>query len=118
MNKAAVVVGHPVPFVMGGDTEPILEAMLETGTTYVICPSETNQQKFMEKISSRPDVMVRINMDQSIITCGDLEAVYREADRVMDLARDREKACVGTGCLPYETEPEVVIKTLKYILSK
>ena len=118
IEKATAVVGHPVPCVMGGDTAPILEAILETGTGYVCCPAGTDQKMFMEKMKAHPDVMVRINMDPRPMTSGNLQAIEKEVDRVLELANNREKVCIGTGCLPYETDPEVVLKTREYILSK
>jgi len=118
IKKAAAVVGHPVPCVMGGNTAPILEAILETGTGYVCCPAATDQKMFMEKMKAHPDVMVRINMDPRPMTSGNLKAVEKEVDRVFELANNRRKVCIGTGCLPYETEPEVVLKTREYILSR
>jgi uroporphyrinogen decarboxylase len=118
IEKAAAAVGHPVPCVMGGNTTPILEAILETGTGYVCCPAGTNQQMFMEKMRAHPDVMVRINMDPRPMTSGNFEAVEKEVDRVFELANNREKVCIGTGCLPYETDPQMVLKTREYILSR
>jgi len=118
IEKAAAVVGHPVPCVMGGNTAPILEAILETGTGYVCCPAGTDQKMFMEKMKSHPEVMVRINMDPRPITSGNLQAVEKEVDRVFTLANNREKVCIGTGCLPYEADPEMVLKTREYILSR
>ena len=117
IEKAADVVDHPVPCVMGGNTAPILEAILETGTGYVCCPVGTNQKMFMEKMKAHPEVMVRINMNPRPMTSGNLEAVKKEVDRVLQLANNRKKVCIGTGCLPYETDPEVVLKTREYILS-
>lgn len=117
-EDAAEAVGHPVPCLMGGDTTGILDALLETGTGYVCCPSETNQKAFMDKMAGHPEVMVRINMDPRIITAGDFDGICREVDRVVALGQGREKVCLGTGCLPYEAEPEVVLKTREYILSK
>ena len=38
MTRVAEVVGHPVPCVIGGNTAPIVDAMLETGTGYLIAP--------------------------------------------------------------------------------
>ncbi len=52
------------------------------------------------------------------MTAGNIQAVRAEVDRVLALAENREKVCLGTGCLPYETDPEIVIKTREYILSK
>jgi len=118
IEKAASVVGHPVPCVMGGNTAPILEAILETGTGYVCCPAATDQKMFMGKMKAHPDVMVRINMDPRPMTSGNLEAVEKEVDRVFELANNRQNVCIGTGCLPYETDPKMVLKTREYILSK
>lgn len=118
MEKTSAIVGHPVPCVIGGNTAPILEAILTTGTGYVCCPAETDQKLFMEKMRAAPSVMVRINMDPKPMTSKNFEAVYKEVDRVLALAENREKVCIGTGCLPYETDPEIVLRTKEYILSK
>ncbi len=118
IEKATAVVGHPVPCVMGGNTAPILEAILETGTGYVCCPAATDQKMFMEKMKAHTEVMVRINMDPRPMTSGNLKAVEKEVDRVFELANNRQNVCIGTGCLPYETDPQMVLKTREYILSK
>jgi uroporphyrinogen decarboxylase len=118
MEKTAAVVGHPVPCIMGGDTLPILDYILETGTGYVCCPAGTDQKLFMEKMRAHPEVMVRINMDPRPMTSENLEAVQKEVDRVLALAENRPKMCVGTGCLPFETDPKMVLKTKDYILSR
>ena len=118
MEKTGAILGHPVPCVIGGDTAPILEAILETGTGYVCCPAETDQQLFMEKMSGHPGVMVRINMDPRPMTAKNFEAVEKEVDRVLTLAENRQNVCIGTGCLPFETDPHVVLRTREYILSK
>ena len=117
-HHAPVVVGHPVPCVMGGDTTPILDAILETPTGYVCCPAGTDQKMFMEKMKAHPDVMVRINMDPRPMTAKNFNAVKKEVDRVLELANNRDKVCIGTGCLPFETDPEMVLRTKEYILTK
>ena len=118
IEGAAAVVGHPVPCVMGGDTTPILDAILETPTGYVCCPAGTDQKMFMEKMKAHPDVMVRINMDPRPMTAKNFNAVKKEVDRVLELANNRDKVCIGTGCLPFETDPEMVLRTKEYILTK
>ena len=117
MEETSAVVGHPVPCIMGGDTLPILDYILDTGTGYVCCPAKTNQQKFMEKMQAHPDVMVRINMDPGGITAKNFDDVQKEVDRVLALADNREKVCIGTGCLPFEADSDVVLKTKEYVVS-
>ncbi len=118
LQQAEAILGHPVPCIIGGNTAPILDAILETGTAYVICPSETDQERFMAHMEDYPDVMVRINMNPAILSEGNFDAVVREADRVIALAKKRERACIGTGVLPYETNPDVVLKVKDYIAQK
>ncbi len=118
IRGAEKAVGHPVPCVIGGDTLPILDGMLETGTGYLICPCETDQPAFMEAMEPHPEVMVRVNTRPEIVSEGNLESVYAEVDRVMELACSREKSCIGTGALPYETDPAVVEAMAKYIAEK
>ena len=118
MDKTSAIVGHPVPCIMGGDTLPILDYILQTGTGYVCCPAATDQKAFMERMESHGEVTVRINMDPGPMTAKNFEAVKNEVDRVLSLAQNRGQIIVGTGCLPFETDPEMVLKTKEYILSK
>ncbi len=118
MEETSAIVGHPVPCIIGGDTAPILDSILETGTGYVCCPAGTDQKMFMDKMRAHPDVTVRINMDPGPMTSKNFGDVEKEVDRVLELANNRVKVCIGTGCLPFETDPQMVLKTKEYILSK
>jgi hypothetical protein len=46
------------------------------------------------------------------------ETVKNEVDRVLSLVQNRDQIIVGTGCLPFETDPEMVLKMKDYILSR
>jgi len=105
MEIASGIVGHPVPCVIGGDTEPILGDILSTGTGYVICPAETGQAAFVARSASHPHVKVRINLDPHTVAHGDRATILREVDRILALAATRPNCLLGTGALPYETPP-------------
>jgi uroporphyrinogen decarboxylase len=109
------VLGRPVPCIIGGNTTPILEAMLETGTGYVVAPYETDQAAFMKKIWDRTDIRVRVNSDVELISRGPWEAIRADADRILELVRGRPNVCMGTGALPYETPPENVLRLREYV---
>lgn len=115
MQRIGEAVGHPVPCIIGGNTAPIVEAMLETGTNYLACPFETDQEAFMKKVADRPDVHIRVNSDLRIIASGTREEIRAEADRVIRLIGDRENVCLGTGALPYETNPDNVLYVMDYV---
>ena len=115
MGRISEVVGHPVPCIIGGNTAPIVDAMLETGTGYLVAPFETDQDAFMAAVAERPDVRIRINMDLRIVASGTHREIEVEADRVLALAGDRPNVCLGTGALPYETEPQNVRYLIDYV---
>lgn len=115
MGRIGEVVGHPVPCIIGGNTEPIVEAMLETGTGYLIAPFETDQAAFLQKCRARPEIRIRINIDLRIVASGTHEQIEQEADRVLALAADHANVCMGTGALPFETKPENVRYLMDYV---
>jgi len=107
LELAAASVGHPVPCIMGGNTYPILDDLLSTGTSYLVSNVETNQPAFVESVGrTHPHVKVRVNMNPGIVACSDPERIYREIDRVLAFAGGRANCLLGTGALPLETPPE------------
>jgi uroporphyrinogen decarboxylase len=118
MKRIGDVVGHPVPCIIGGNTAPIVEAMLETGSGYLIAPFETNQELFLQKVADRLDVRIRINIDLRVLVTGTREQIIAEADRVLALAATRPNVCLGTGALPYETDPENVRFLQQYVATQ
>ncbi len=116
LELTAGIVGHAVPCIMGGNTVHILDDILATGTGYVVCNVETNQQKFVDRLcATHPHVKVRINMDPRLVACNDPQAIYREVDRILAIAAGRENCMMGTGCLPLETPPENVALIKQYL---
>lgn len=113
--RMAEVLGHPVPCIIGGNTAPILEAMLETGTQYVVAPFETDQQLFLDKIREQTAIRVRVNTDVGLMAHGSWEAIRADAERIRGLIAGRENVCLGTGALPYETPPEQVKRLREYV---
>jgi uroporphyrinogen decarboxylase len=106
LELTASAVGHPVPCIMGGNTVRILDDILATGTGYVVCNVETDQQKFVDRLcQTHPHVKVRINMDPGIVACNDPARILREVDRILAIAAGRPNCMMGTGCLPLETPP-------------
>ncbi len=109
IRRSSAVLGHPVPCIIGGDTTGILESILETGTGYVVCPIETDQEAFLRKVWNRTDVRVRVNTSAEVMVRGTREKLRAELDRIRRLTAGRDNVCLGTGALPYETPPENVL---------
>jgi uroporphyrinogen decarboxylase len=115
MEGAAAILGQPVPCIIGGNTAPILHHLLSTGTRYVICPAETDQAAFMDRIRQRTEIRVRVNIDLRVLVRGPWQAIREEVDRVLALVRGRANVCLGTGTLPFETPPENVLQVAEYV---
>jgi uroporphyrinogen-III decarboxylase len=116
LELAAAIAGHSVPCIMGGNTYPILDDLLATGTGFLVCNVETNQAAFVDSVArTHPHVKVRVNMDPRIVACSDPPAIYREIDRILALTEGRPNCLMGTGCLPLETPPENVRLIQRYL---
>jgi uroporphyrinogen decarboxylase len=116
LQVAAVSVGHAVPCVMGGNTFPILNDLLSTGTSYLVSNVETNQKAFVESVArTHPNVNVRVNMDPGIVACPDPQRICREIDRILAFAGSRPNCLLGTGALPFETPPENIRLIKEYL---
>jgi len=101
------ITGSASPCILGGDTVKILDDLLSTGTNYVVCNVETDQQRFVDRLcTTHPHVNVRINMDPRIVACSDPARIFAEADRILGIAAGRPNCLMGTGCLPLETPAE------------
>ncbi|MEK7407758.1 MAG: uroporphyrinogen decarboxylase family protein [Acidobacteriota bacterium] len=116
LELTASIVGHPVPCIMGGNTYRILDDILATGTGYVVCNIETDQAAFVAQVwATHPHVKVRVNMDPRIVACNDADAIRREIDRILAIARPN--CLMGTGCLPLETPPSNIRLIEEYLNS-
>ena len=115
MTRVGEVAGRAVPCIIGGDTEPILNDILDTGTSYVICPAETDQTAFMAKMAHQSNVQVRINLNPSTVAYGSKADILAEVDRILVLADGRPNVLLGTGAVPYETPPENILFIRDYV---
>lgn len=117
ISVAEAQVGHPVPCIMGGNTYPILQDILMTGTGFVVCNVETDQKAFIDETTrTHPNVKIRVNMDPGIVACSCSNRIHREVDRILEITARNPNCLMGTGCLPYETPPEN-IRLIKQYLS-
>lgn len=109
MHEVAARAGVPVPCIIGGDTAAIVPDLLQTGTDFLICPAETDRERFLEAMAGHPEVRVRINLDPQVYTRGSREQMAAAVEEVIALAARRPSLLLGTGAIPYETPPENIL---------
>jgi uroporphyrinogen decarboxylase len=116
MQRLHEELGVVAPLILGGNTAPIVDDMVSSGTKYVICPAETDQQAFMAAIARYPDVAVRVNLKTTVVVNGPVPAILREVDKILAMAASApNKVLLGTGAVPYETPPEHVLAIKEYV---
>ncbi len=116
INRLKDECGIILPFIIGGDTTPILESLIATGTNYLICPAETDRNAFMTKMSKYPDVAVRINLSPLLMSFGPVEDILKEVDAIIEISKKAaNKVLLGTGVVPYETPPKHILTIKDYV---
>jgi uroporphyrinogen-III decarboxylase len=116
LEIAAEAMGRPVPCIMGGNTYPVLDDILSTGTNYLACNVENDQAAFVERVwRTHPEVKVRVNLDPGIVACREPARIYRAIDRVLEMVGRRTNCVMGTSALPLETPPENIRLIREYL---
>jgi uroporphyrinogen decarboxylase len=108
------VTGRGVALILGGNTVPVLEDLVGVGAGSIICPAEADGRAFFEKMRGHPEIAVRINMRPGVFASS-IEEALAEAARAVALAPHQENVCIGSGVLPYDANPEIVLGVQSYI---
>ena len=106
--------GEGLPMILGGDTLPVLEDILRSGAGGVICPAEVDRAAFMQVMERYPEVEVRVNMRPGVFAAS-FDDAEREAAQAMDVARGHPNTCIGSGVLPYDAQPEIVLHISTFV---
>lgn len=108
--------GEPAPAcILGGDVAPVLPHLLALNPGFLICPAETDQETFVNLAAQYPQVEVRINMPVSSLLEPDWDKATATADAAIILARRLENSSVGTGVVPFDTNPDQVLRLRDYV---
>jgi len=99
--------------IIGGDTLHILDSILSLDPAYIICPAETDQEKFMKKIIAHDDMIVRVNMNPSVFLAENIKQAKIEFERIFKLAMYRKKSTIGS-LLPFNADSKVVSEITKW----
>ena len=103
------------PLIIGGDTTVIAAAQASSGATTILCDFPANAETFARSLPKPDNVVVRRNVVPSIFSQSAL-SIETSAERLryeLDLFAN---PIAGTGILPYETDPENVIRFKKALI--
>ena len=102
-------VGAPgVPLILGGDTSPIVDALIEAGTSLVVADFPTDKAFFLRK-AREAGVVLRGNIDPKLVQKGPVGKILDEAHSLIDICGGYPKFVLGTGVVAYNTPIENVL---------
>jgi uroporphyrinogen-III decarboxylase len=97
-----------VPYIMGGDTRPLLEEILEKGTNNILCDYRADLGTFVERLKDEP-VLLRANLDPLFLRTRSKTEIQAKVGEVLGLGRRHPRFIMGTGILPYDIAPGNVV---------
>lgn len=101
--------------ILGGDVLPVLPSLAALEPGFLICPSETDQAEFVEAAAGYPQIAVRVNMPATSLLDSDWGKLVGLADEAIALARRLPQGSVGTGVVPFDTSPELLLRLRDYV---
>lgn len=97
-----------VPYILGGDTTALLEAILETGTNNVLCDYNADLSIFVDRLKKEP-VLLRANLDPQFLMKRSEKEIQDKVAEVLSRGRLHSRFLMGTGIVPYDILPAKVI---------
>lgn len=99
---------RPVPLIIGGDTTPVLEDLLRTGATQLLCDAGADIEAFKKRCREerRP---FRVSVDARLVHRGRPDEIRAEALRLLGASAGQPGLLFGCGVVAYDTDPANVL---------
>lgn len=94
-----------LPLIIGGKTTSIVDDLLATGCTQVLCDAVADKDKFREKCAAAR-MAWRINVDARLVNRGPVEAILNDARATLAEYGNTPGLLFGCGVIAYDTQPE------------
>jgi uroporphyrinogen decarboxylase len=97
-----------VPLIIGGDTDPIVEAYLETGANYILCDGGGSVKCFLPACRGARRAFRR-NVPAAFLLSASLSEIGGRAGEEVASAAGYEGFILGTGIVPYGIPAEKIL---------
>jgi uroporphyrinogen decarboxylase len=105
-----------LPLIIGGDTTPILEDLLATGATQLLCDAGSDLEAFKERCREERRSF-RASVDARLVHRGTPTEIRAEALRLLGATRGQPGLLFGCGVVAYDTDPANVLALRDALLS-
>jgi len=96
-----------VPLIIGGDTTAILDDLIETGATQILCDHLPRLAEFSRKCL-RARMPFRANVNALLVNRGPSGAVRRSALEILSQCGEQPGFLLGCGIVDYDGDPQHV----------
>jgi uroporphyrinogen decarboxylase len=97
-----------IPLIIGGDTTPIVEDLLRTGATQLLCDAGANLEEFRRRCREEGRSF-RASVDARLVHNGTPAAIRDEGRRILEAAGRQPGFLFGCGVVAYDAPPENVL---------
>ena len=97
-----------IPLIIGGDTTPVLEDLLRTGATQLLCDAGADLEVFKKRCREERRSF-RASVDSRLVHRGTPAAIREEGLRILEAAGRQPGFLFGCGVVAYDTPPENVL---------
>jgi len=94
-----------IPLIIGGDTTGILDAIIDTGATQILCDFEGDIDYFKEKAIEHR-LPMRVNVDPRLLHLGPVQKIQDFTMNILNKCWDHPGFMLGTGVAAYDCPPE------------
>ncbi len=96
------------PLIVGGDTTSILEDLIRTGASQLLCDAGSDLALFLGRCREEGRAL-RASVDARLVHTGTPEEVRAAARRVLEAAKGQPGFLFGCGVVAYDCEPRNVL---------
>jgi uroporphyrinogen decarboxylase len=104
----AEVGARHLPLIIGGDTTPILDDLLRSGATQLLCDAGSDLEAFKRRCREERRAF-RVSVDARLVHRGTPAEIRAEARRLLEATRDQPGLLFGCGVVAYDTPVENVL---------
>jgi uroporphyrinogen decarboxylase len=100
---------HHIPLIIGGDTTPVLEDLIATGATQLLCDFQCDLAAFKRRcLEAR--VPFRANIDPRLLHRGPRKEIRAAAERILAEGKDQPGFLFGSGVVAFDCPPDHVLE--------
>jgi uroporphyrinogen decarboxylase len=100
--------GRFLPLIIGGNTTPIVDDLIETGASQFLCDRPASLEKYRERcLAAR--VPFRANVDAVLVNRGPVADIRKQAMEILAGCKDHPGFLLGCGVVDYECDPRHVL---------